>query len=290
MSFRRSRSLGRSSKRKYVKRSRSAGRLGGSKYARSKVVSGYTRNSGFYGRFSAPSKRPESKFLDLSMGGNAPQVTGGYMTGLSGAAEPTLISAWVNVANSPNAYGQLCDHICHIPQNSLPTGRIGRKVFLKSMAAHLTFSFNATANVGSITYEIYVVQDTQTNGAQCTKEDIWANTVLTVGPPDNLGRGLVDHNSFYNLANEGRFNILYSKRLNITLPQAGNAASSVSYRKDHDFFVPCGFPLEYDQSTAFGGISTCRANSLHLFIASQNSLGSGIGNVAGTVRLRYTDI
>jgi len=114
---------------------------------RGRVAKGYTRTSGFYGRF--PPSGSENKFFDTAVGFN-------YDT----------------VGEVP-ATGQLC----LIPQGVTESTRVGRKCVIKSIqirGRNIT-AYAATANpVGST--HLFLILDKQCNGAAAAAADVFTGT------------------------------------------------------------------------------------------------------------------
>ena len=125
----------------------------------------FNRTAGFYGRFTGPNA--ELKIFD------------------------TAISFTVDATGEVPATGQLA----LIPQGVTESTRVERRATIKPIQLRLTaFLVPAAATAASTVFAIYVVQDTQTNGAAAAITD-----VLTT---NNMSTALI------NIANSQRFRVL----------------------------------------------------------------------------------
>lgn len=197
-----------------------------------------------YGRFGVSSRRaaiaPELKFLD------------------------TAVSFTADNTYEVPATGQLC----LIPQGTTESTRIGRKVVVKSIQARLRCTnTDATAPLSMVT--VWLVQDTQCNGAAATFSD-----VFTTGDPQGLRK----------LVNVERFRIL--KRWDVKLQ--AQAGVSGAYEADiafFDCFIKCNIPLEFNGAT--GAITEIKSNNI--FLLAGSLITDDIAAVGGNIRIKYTD-
>lgn len=112
-----------------------------------RVARGYTRRTGFYGRF--PPSGNELKFFDTTVG-SLFDATGEVLSG-----------------------GQLC----LIPQGVTESTRVGRKCVIKSIQARGVISFlPAAGTTGTDTVSLFLVLDKQANGAAAAFTDIFVGT------------------------------------------------------------------------------------------------------------------
>lgn len=232
------------------KRKRGNGRLPKWKAPRKRAargrrfVPGRDRTGGFYGRFSG--SLAEQKFLDT------------------------------NVIDATLAANMVHFNLCVIPQDNTESGRIGRKVTIKSIAFHgvLTLDAAVTSANTSNNIRMMLVQDKQTNGAEFAATDLLdTNAIL----------------SFNNLANSGRFRILHSDWIDLNtdggvelgvLPSWGTKSIWVN------FYKKCNIPIEYDNTAVDGSIGTVRTNSLWMIFQTIDAERVGVSGIA---RVRYTD-
>jgi len=217
---------------------------------RRNFVSGYNRTSGYYGRFTGPSNTRELKFFD---------------TALSFTADAT--------AEIP-ATGQLT----LIPQDDTQSGRDGNKAVIKSIAIHgtATFGASAAANASDVMY-MYVVQDTQANGAAATVGDANSGIFTTA----NLAT------SNRTIANNTRFRIL-KKWVMVFNPAAGVTTAYSNTIKQFSWYGKCNIPVMYDAAATSGAITTIRSNNLFLVAGTAGGSDDAI-TVQGTCRLRFAD-
>jgi len=191
--------------------SRAIGRIarrtkrGTGKYRKRKFRKGYSRSSGFYGRFGGASG--EDKFFD---------------TALSFTFDSTAIVP---------ATGQLT----LIPQGVTESTRVGRKCTITSI--YIIGSVNnapAASATASVMCYLYLILDTQTNGAAAATTDVFTSASL--------------QSAMRNLSNESRFRVLKKFRLSFN-SNAGVSAAFNSYRRDIKYFKKCNIPIEYSSTT-----------------------------------------
>lgn len=225
----------------YVPRSRA---LVGRKAMPSKMVGKY-RKGGFYKRFSG--NQSELKFFDTAHSFN--------------------FDATVEVP----ATGQLN----LIPQGVTESTRVGRKCVIKSIQLHgiLNFLPGAAAAQASDVVYLYVVQDTQANGAAATPADV-------LSASGSCPTGLA------NLENSDRFRIL--KKIMVRMQASAGASTTFgSDTKTIDWYKKCNIPIDFDSSASTGAIGTIRSNNL--FIIAQGVFTDDLVSFAGLTRLRFSD-
>lgn len=212
---------------------------------------GYTRSSGFYGRFrsNGSGMKPELKFFD-----NA----------ISFTADSTI---------EVPATGQLLT----IAQGDTQSNRDGRKIVVKSIYYTGTAVFAPAAEAtAAAELSMWLVQDTQCNGAAATVSD------------DNSGiftsSAAVPANAVRCLANSDRFKILKKWHLNFNA-QAGVTTAYNNVRKHMAFYKKCNIPIEYDASATTGALTSIRSNNLFL-VAGMTASDDTIV-VSGTCRIRF---
>ncbi len=163
-----------------------------------------------------------------------------------------------------------------IPEGNGESARIGRKITVKSIhiRGHITLPATTASNATSDNVLCRLVLDTQTNGVAMTALNLLDTDVL---------------NSFNNLANSGRFKVLYQKWYAIN-NGGGGVATGAAYifaesTRQIKVNKRCNHIIEYDNSANDGTIGTVRSNNLYWVTQS----ASGLCVIAATVRLRYTD-
>lgn len=204
-----------------------------------------------------PRGRDERKFLDTDPG----EVTAG--------ATGTIHSA----------------SLCVIPQNATQSGRDGRLVTIKSLRIKGYLELQAatsTANASDFV-RVIVYVDKQTNGAAATPALILAND------PSNAA---VTTESFRNLENVDRFDILYDKTFGMTSPVSFAAAGAtptvqtpVAVLKNIKMSKKLNLPIVYDSTLATGAIETIRSNNIGILTVS----ALGRINCGFVARVRYSD-
>ncbi len=159
-----------------------------------------------------------------------------------------------------------------IAQGTDQDERIGRKCTIKSIEFRYSILLPTTVNVGDGSDEMRLIiyLDKQCNGETAIVGDILESA---------------DFQSFYNLANQNRFNILLDKTLLINaLAGSGNGSSSDTFDCTRAFTwgKRCNIPIEFDATT--GGIAEIRSNNIGILMISRKQL---IG-FEGFMRLRFT--
>jgi len=207
------------------------------------TASGYARIGGYYGRFSG-GPGSENKFFD------------------------TALSFNVDATGEVPATGQLV----LIPQGVTESTRVGRSCVIKSiqLRGSMLFAPSTAASATTIVY-LYVVQDTQCNGAAAAVTDVVTSTSLNV--------------ALTNLENSQRFRVL--KRMKIRFnPGAGVTTAYNSVSVPFDWYKKCNIPMDYSDVT--GAIGTIRSNNIFL-MAGTDGQSDDIVSVGGTARVRFSD-
>lgn len=200
---------------------------------------GYVRSSMAYAR----SRQGELKFFD------------------------TALSFGVDATGEVPATGQLV----LIPQGTGESARVGRLAQIKSIQLRMNLLYQPGAAAAASTNSfIYVVLDTQCNGAAAAVTDVLTGT--------NLSTALL------NLDNSQRFRIL--KKIRVTFqPGAGVSTAYNSMYKQVEFYKKLNIPIDYSSTT--GAITEIRSNNIFLLAGSDGS--DDTVTVAGNCRVRYTD-
>ncbi len=237
------RSSGRTAAGKF--RRRSSYRMGGPSSTLAVIPRGFLRTAGYYGRFAAGK---ENKFFDTTLGFT------------------------IDITGEVPATGQLA----LIPQGVTESTRVGRKAFIKSIYIKVCLALlpAATANPSGVT-EIYLCQDTQTNGAAAGVSDVFEGSVLSI--------------AVRNLSNTTRFKIL-KKWKHLWNPHGAAAGDLTNQTKQITWFKKVNIPIEYSSTT--GAISEICCNNIFLMAGAFQETTSSIDdlvNVTGVCRLRFTD-
>lgn len=182
----------------------------------------------------------------------------------------------INAAQMPTAGAITVDSCNEIGQGVTESTRVGRKctitnIYWKMQMVLPEVDAAVTPSSGE-QVRIILYQDKQCNGATATVADILESA---------------NYQSYRNLANSGRFNILMDKAWTINYGGlASDGASVVSQAaviKNAVFNKRCNIPLEFDNTT--GAITEIRSNNIGVL-----TIGStGLVGLDSKMRLRFSD-
>lgn len=194
------------------------------------VDPGYTRVSGFYGRYNGPGQR-ELKFHDVTVQDNVVTAT-----------------------------AAITDSLIKIAQDTTEKTRIGRKVQLKGMSMRYTLSLPAVdaaaTEGGSDIIRVMVYLDTQCNGSTATTANILESDIFeSFNNLANKGRFRVLLDRYHtmnptSMASDGT-----------------GLMSTQSFEIFDSFYKKFDYPIEYD-STA-GAITEIKSNNIGLLLITQ---------------------
>ncbi len=164
-----------------------------------------------------------------------------------------------------------------IPQGTIESERIGRKITITSVHMYATLTLNPNTNLqtSSELYRVIMFQDKQANGAMPVVLDLMeANNVQ----------------SFRNLANSGRFIFLYDEFHTMNANAgAGNGTSNTSlnmFSPHIEFHKECNIPIEYDNQETTGLIATIRSNNIGILLMT---FTGDLGGFDTRLRFRFSD-
>lgn len=170
---------------------------------------------------------------------------------------------------------------------SLGTGesaRIGRIAYLKQIyiQGHVYFANGTTSTKGGGSVTFWLVQDKQTNGAQCGSDEVLLEPLDTSLAPT----------AFQNLQFSDRFRVL--KKWKVTAQQPSITTSTgnttVTNAQDVQFSAFCklnNMKVEY-KAAGTSAISDHTSNSLHLIAIGDNTIDGGSA-IRYQCRTRFTD-
>ncbi len=160
-----------------------------------------------------------------------------------------------------------------IPQGVTEVQRVGRKCVIRSINWRYNLQIAAQANLTSDeTIRMIMYVDKQANGATATVTGILETD---------------DYQSFRNLANSGRFNILYDKTHSLNASAGGGdgtANDAAPMNINRAFYKKCSIPLEFDSTT--GAITEIRSNNIGILTVSKNGT---VAVLDSRIRLRFSD-
>lgn len=165
-----------------------------------------------------------------------------------------------------------------IPQGDTQSSRDGNKAFVKSIYVHgiMYFAPGAATSAATVVY-MYLVQDTQANGAAATVAD--ANSGIFT----NANLALAART----IVNTERFRVLKAWTVEMN-SQAGVSGAFNGLMKAFSFYKTCDIPLLFDASAADGSLPTIRTNNIFL-VAGTGGLNDDEVTVNGLCRLRFSD-
>lgn len=201
--------------------------------------------------WSPPKRDVEKKFLDVSV--SSALATNG------------------SILNSGS--------ICNVVQGAGESNRIGRKVTLKKIMFKYSVACPALSWTSSKTYDVVrviIYHDKQANGATAAVTDILETDT---------------YHSFNNLANKGRFKILYDKLhtlapMSVWYDTGGTANKINGYIVEDSFFKNIEIPIEFSGAT--GAIGEIASNNIGLLVLTLDGTDMQT-QMEGQVRLRFED-
>lgn len=173
--------------------------------------------------------------------------------------------------------GTIPTNLVVIPQDATESGRIGRRVTVKSINIRGQFDLASTGTVANTSDAVrfLVVLDKQANGAAYAVLDVLA----TAG-----------YNAHRDLENEGRFRVLAELKRDLNAGGGGmNPAAtpvSTAVTSSWNIYRKVNIPIEYDSTAATGAIGTQRSSSIGVLAISD----IGVATMTYVARIRYTDM
>jgi len=227
-------------------------------------------------RFQSMVPTPELKYLDL------------WKTYTILDNNPNLSNGMFN----PDSF-----QIASVPdRGNGPSDFTGRGIILKSWSVKGTIGLAPTVAADTLPYGrlafIALVLDTQTNGVQCSSNDIFTPVI---------GSDVAMCNPLVNMVNSRRFVILARKTLDLNVKTHTNEYEPgipAVYQipgiiRPFEFFVPLDLPVLYKAFAAFSPIGNIVDNSLHVvaFTSYYNPILLNAPQVGGgyVSRVRFLD-
>jgi len=211
----------------------------------------------------------EKKFFDTALADTSIGTTASWSGGIY---NPTITSPVI-----PGATNCLSAPA----QGAGPQQRIGKSITIKSIQLKGCVYYIPYAAAGASTSRtcfVALVQDTQTNGAQCTAPDIFQNiTAITQTLPTPAR----------NLLNAKRFKILKSEVFEMD-PQTSLALAGPEYvvagrSKPIDWYLPCEIPVNFLEETD-STVANVVDNSVHVVVSCNDP---NYAVVAYNARIRF---
>lgn len=158
-----------------------------------------------------------------------------------------------------------------IPQGVTESTRVGRKCTLKKLSLKGQISMGSITTIGDTENQVrfIIYLDKQCNGATAAVTDILESASV---------------NSFRNLANSGRFQVLKDFK-HVLMPRSCFAGASVPTVVKISCNLNLNLPIEYSSTT--GALTEIRSNNIGILSVCDSALG--LPSVAYTVRARFGD-
>ncbi len=165
-----------------------------------------------------------------------------------------------------------------IPQGVTESTRIGRKAVIKNILWRWNLQLDQdTANGAACTIRLILYHDRQTNGL--------------AAPISGVGGILETNNfqSFNDLANRGRFNVLMDRMYTLHKTAGVSFAANIfsEMHINDSFYKAVNIPIEWDNTAADGSLATIRSNNIGVLILSSDS---NLCSMSGKMRLRFSDV
>lgn len=171
-----------------------------------------------------------------------------------------------STAEVPASGGQLA----LIPQGDTESTRDGRYAFIKSIQIRGKISLvPATAATASSVAHLYLVLDTQANGAAAAVTDVFTSTAL--------------QSAMLNLNNSGRFRIMKHWIVPLTA-KSGVTGAYNNDTKAFEFYKRCNIKMDWSGTT--GAITEIRSNNIFL-IAGSDGDSDDLITLTGNARVRF---
>lgn len=222
-------------------------RMTATQYSRALVsrARGFIRSGGNYRRYgsaaTAVGLKPELKWLDTSINDTVPNAT--------------------EVVPTPTSLNLMS-------QGNTASTREGNKIIIKRISVALSLVYDPVATNTYNNIEIWLMQDTQCNGAAATWDDVANNA--------NITRAMMD------LAYTQRFRII--KRFKVTFNNtAGVDGAYAPQCKSIRWSKKVNIPIDY--ATNNGDITDIKSNNLFLVWGCWG--GTDATTVTGYFRIRY---
>lgn len=203
------------------------------------AVPGYTRQSGFYGRYARGAGPAEQKFFD------------------------TTLNFTVDATGEVPATGQLT----LIPQGVTESTRVGRKCVIKSVTIHAgAYLVPAATATSSGVVSMFLVLDKQCNGAAAANADVWSSGDLNIAMRNlaNSSRFVVLKKWKFGINSQAGATTAYNnqsrpldyyKKCNIPI-EYSSTTGAITEIKSNNLFLMAGCNALLDDLVTISG--TCR--------------------------------
>lgn len=167
------------------------------------------------------------------------------------------------------------DALVSIPLGDSGTSRDGRRVIIKSLQIQgsLTLSQGTTNTERAVLCYMYVVQDTQCNGASPAVTDVLTSASL--------------NDALVNLDNSNRFKILKKFVYNLQPTYTSYPDETGVVIKNLSYYRKCRIPINFDGTT--DAITSLTSNNIFLIAGSVGANSDDTVTFAGVSRVRFFD-
>jgi len=158
-----------------------------------------------------------------------------------------------------------------IPQGDTESTRDGRKATIESIQirGQAVYIPGAAAAAAACAF-LYVVLDTQANGAAAAVTDVFTTNAMST--------------NLLNLNNSGRFRII--KKIVIPMnPPAGATTAFNNVYKQVEFYKKCSIDVDWSSTT--GALTEIRSNNIFLLAGSSGIAADDTIDFSGVCRLRF---
>ncbi len=199
----------------------------------------------------------------------------GYWGRMKGRTQELKFHDTDQLDGTVSATGTVTNSWNLIAQGTTEKLRIGRKAILRSITARWIVALPINQDVADISageiVRIIVFCDKQCNGANAAVLDILETAEVE---------------SYYNLVNLGRFQILYDRKITlnrqVAVTDGTNTSTSPAFRREMHFHRKLNVPIEFDNTA--GAISEIRSNNIAALYISH----AGVAAIeVGRVRIRF---
>jgi len=121
---------------------------------------------------------------------------------------------------------------------------------------------------------MWIIQDTQCNGATASAAEVWKNTDLN---PSSCLR---------NVQNGDRFKVLAKRKITLNSGASDGAGTYSGDNATDEGFIKCNIPVSFNGAT--GAITEVKSNNILIYFGA--AFADDISTVQGQFRVRFSDL